>query len=68
MLSEVIAKGVAGRGDSIPADGSDQTRDVSDTQLAPAHGMRSRNLKAGTYDTLPSKLGESAKPPVRQPS
>jgi hypothetical protein len=68
VLQQVIEKGVAGRGDSVPADGNDQLRDVLDAPLAPAHGLRSRNLPAGSYDTLPAKLGESAKPPVRQPS
>ena len=68
VLQQVIEKGVAGRGDQVPADGDLQTREVSAESLPAAHGMKSPNLKAGEYGTLPAKLGASAKPPVRQPS
>lgn len=40
VLSQVIAGGVAGRGDQVPADGNDQLRPVSAKMLAPAHGMK----------------------------
>jgi hypothetical protein len=40
VLSEVIAGGIAGRGDSVPADGNDQLRTVSNKMLPPAHGMK----------------------------
>jgi hypothetical protein len=65
-LEDIIREGTA-RNNSVDLI-SKQTRDVSDASLAPAHGQRNRNLPAGTYDTLPAKLGESAKPPVRTPS
>lgn len=65
-LEDIIREGTA-RNNSVDLI-SKQTRDVSDAPLTPAHGLRSRNLPAGSYDTLPAKLGELAKPPVRQPS
>jgi hypothetical protein len=65
-LQDIIEHGTS-RNNSVDLY-SKQTRDVSDEQIAPAHGQRNRNLKAGSYDTLPAKLGESAKPPVRQPN
>ena len=39
-MSLVIANGVAGRGDEIPADGNDQLRQVSAKQYPPAFGHR----------------------------
>ena len=65
-LEDIIREGTA-RNSSVDLI-SKQTRDVSDESLAPAHGMKSPNLPAGQYGTLPAKLGASAEPPVRKPS
>jgi hypothetical protein len=64
-LQDVIEHGTA-RNNSVDL-AAPQTRDVSDESLAPAHGQKSPNLKAGSYGTLPQKLGASAEPPVRKP-
>jgi hypothetical protein len=40
VLSKVIAGGVAGRDDKIPADGNTQTRTVSDTPFPTTFGMK----------------------------
>jgi hypothetical protein len=65
-LQDIIENGTS-RNNSVDLY-SKQTRDVSDESLAPAHGMKSPNLPAGQYETLPAKLGASAEPPVRKPS
>jgi hypothetical protein len=64
-LQDIIEHGTS-RNNAVDL-GSKQTRDVSDEQLPSAHGMKSRNLPAGSYGTLPAKLGASAEPPVRKP-
>lgn len=64
-LQDIIENGTARN--SMVDLASLQTRDVSDEQLAPAHGQKSPNMKAGSYGTLPAKLGASAEPPVRTP-
>jgi hypothetical protein len=40
VLSQVIAKGVAGRGDDIPADGNGQLRAISPEMYPTAFGMK----------------------------
>lgn len=62
VLSQVEKFGAAGKDDNR------QTRAVSTKGYSPSHGMKSPNLEAGKYDTLPDKLGASAKPVVRNPS
>lgn len=69
VLSKVIAGGVAGRDDRIPADGVDwQRRVVDDTAYAPAHGMAERDIASGSpRGTVPPKCGWNPGTPVRQP-
>jgi hypothetical protein len=75
VLSEVIAKGVAGRGDTIPADGDyddagGQLRRVSSQMYPPSHGMvRQQNPDAvfGKGSSLPSNEADDEAEPVRQP-
>lgn len=68
VLQQVIEKGVAGRGDQVPADGDLQTRDVSAESYPAAHGMKSPNLPAGKFNALPEKLGDNSSAPVRKPT
>lgn len=69
VLSKVIAGGVAGRDDNIPADGVDwQRRKIDDTAYPPAHGMASRGIASGSPGgTIPKKCGWNPGAPVRQP-
>jgi hypothetical protein len=67
VIGQVIAGGIAGRGDKIPADGSDQLREVSAESYPAAHGMKSPNLPAGKFNALPEKLGDNSAAPVRKP-
>lgn len=71
VADEVLAHGVAGRGDSIPADGDDlQTRNVSAEMYPPTHGaVRQQDpdfFKA--KPSLPASTSDDdAAEPVRKP-
>lgn len=69
VLSKVIAGGVAGRDDRIPADGVDwQRRKIDDTPYAPSHGMAKRGIDSGSPGgVVPEKTGWNPTAPVRQP-
>jgi|HubBroStandDraft_2_1064218.scaffolds.fasta_scaffold221830_2 hypothetical protein len=72
VLSEVIAKGVAGRGDAIPADGDDdQLRNVS-AEMYPvaAFGSMKRQQDPDFFKkkpSLPASTADSDEEPVRKP-
>jgi hypothetical protein len=69
VLAEVMAKGIAGRGDSIPADNKDQLRQVSAEMLAPTHGavrQQDPNFFA-KKSNLPASLSDSEAEPIRKP-
>lgn len=68
VLSQIIAKGVAGRGDEIPADGSLQQRAISAQSYPLAHGMKRQQMdyhKIGVRD-LPAKQTDNETEPERQ--
>lgn len=70
-LAQVIARGVAGRGDTIPADDAvaDRRRTVSADQYPTTFGMRRQQMdyaKIGVAD-LPASTSDSAEEPVRKP-
>jgi hypothetical protein len=69
VLSQVIAHGVAGRNDRIPADGVDwQRRVVRDDSYPLAHGMAKRGPSTGSPGGLvPDKTGWNPAVQVRQP-
>jgi hypothetical protein len=66
VLQDVIERGTA-RDVTSDLGGSPQTRAVSDKGLAPSFGMKLPNMKAGSYGTLPAKLGATTATPVRKP-
>jgi hypothetical protein len=71
VLSQVIEKGVAGRGDAIPADGDDlQLRAVSDKMYPPSHGhVRQQDPdKVFGKASLAASETNNQTQPVRRPS
>jgi hypothetical protein len=71
VIAEVLAHGVAGRGDAIPADGDDlQTRGVSD-QSYPVSSNQVRQQDPNFFAkkaALPTGLTKGQTDPVRKPS
>ncbi len=71
VLSQIIEKGVAGRGDDIPADGNDQLRPVSNKMYPAAHGhVRQQNpdlVFGNAKPSLPASTTDDESEPVRQP-
>jgi hypothetical protein len=70
VADEVLAHGVSGRGDSIPADGDDlQLRNVSAEMYPPTHGAKRQQdpdfFKA--KPSLPASTADSDEEPVRKP-
>jgi hypothetical protein len=69
VLAQVIAKGVAGRGDDVPADGNDQLRAVSAEMYPTAHGMK-RQQAANFWNKgstlVPAKMTDDEEQPVRK--
>jgi hypothetical protein len=58
VFDQILKSGVAGRDDSIPADGDLQTRVVSDQSYAPSFGMkRQQNPDALKTAKLPATTG-----------
>jgi hypothetical protein len=59
VLAQVIAKGVAGRGDNVPADGNDQLRTVSAESYPATFGMSRQQSDYGKIGSasLPAKTG-----------
>lgn len=71
VLSEVIARGVSGRGDSVPADGEDfQRRVVSAKPYPAAHGMvrQQADYESIGKPNLPATLTDDESDPVRKPA
>lgn len=66
VLADIIQRGTA-RDVTSDLGGSPQTRPVSDEGCAPSYGMKLPNMKAGSYGTLPAKLGAPAVNPARKP-
>jgi hypothetical protein len=71
VADEILAHGIAGRGDNIPADGDDdQLRNVSAEMYPPTHGaVRQQDpdfFKA--KPPLPASTSDSDEEPVRKPS
>jgi hypothetical protein len=64
VFGQVLAKGVAGRGDYAPADDNDQLRPVSAEPYPTAHSMSRQQSDYGDIGKsgLPTKLGASAAP------
>jgi len=62
-IDRVIKEGTARRDDSITG----QLRKIADGNVADHPAMKSPNMKAGTYGTLPQKLGATVEQPVRKP-
>jgi hypothetical protein len=69
VASEIIAHPNRPRGGAIAADSQikHQLRDVSSAPITPAYGMKLPNEKAGSYGTLPKKVGATNVDPVRKP-
>lgn len=69
VLSKIIAGGVAGRDDNIPADAVDwQRRKIDDTPYQSSFGQTSRQANSGSPGgTVPEKTGWNPGVPVRQP-
>jgi hypothetical protein len=70
VADQILSQGVAGRGDFVPTDGSDQLRPVSAEPYTPSHSMRRQQADYGTVGkaSLPSKLGASAAPLPKEPN
>jgi hypothetical protein len=70
VLSDVIAKGVAGRADAISADGDDdQLRNVSAEMYPPTHGaVRQQDPDFfRAKPSLPASTSDDEEHPVREP-
>ena len=69
VIDEVLAHGIAGRGDQIPADGDLQLREVS-SQMYPASYGHTRQQDPDALKTaaLPAKCGASAAPDPKEPN
>lgn len=75
VLSKVIAHGVAGRGDAIPADGDyndagGQLRAVSSKMYPPSHGMvrqQDPSILDKAKPSLPSSTTTDEEEPLRKP-
>jgi len=71
VADTVLARGVAGRGDNIPADGDDdQLRTVSNKMYPPAHGMVRQQNPDAVFgkSSLPSTESDNESEPVRKPA
>jgi hypothetical protein len=70
VIDEVLAHGVSGRGDNIPADGDDlQLRAVSDQMYPPTHGA-TRQQDPDFFkkkSALPASTSADETKPVRKP-
>lgn len=69
VLAQVIAQGVAGRPDQVPADGNTQQRTVSATPYEASHGLRRQQADYNTIgrNSLPKTPGASAAPDPKDP-
>jgi hypothetical protein len=68
VLQTIIKSGIAGRGDKVPVDCSDQMRELELSKMPASHGMSRQQCDlADIPKSLPTRIGANVGKPVRQP-
>jgi len=68
VLQTIIKSGVAGRGDNVPVDCSDQMRKLELSDTPAAHGMARQQCSIDDIPkSLPTRLGAQVLNPARKP-